>query len=74
MLCLLRLAFAVAQQACGIGGERCAPPRAALQWAASPGMAHQALAITLQKPLLVAELRWGALCCFWQAHPRQAGS
>ncbi|KAL4447306.1 hypothetical protein ABPG77_007339, partial [Micractinium sp. CCAP 211/92] len=27
-----------------------------LDWAASPGMAHQALAMTLQKPLLVAEL------------------
>ncbi len=31
------------------------------QWAASAGMAHQALAMTLQKPLLVAELRWGHL-------------
>lgn len=28
-----------------------------VQWAASAGMAHQALAMTLQKPLLVAELR-----------------
>ncbi|KAL4443584.1 hypothetical protein ABPG75_011321 [Micractinium tetrahymenae] len=27
-----------------------------LDWAASPGMAHQALAMTLQKPLMVAEL------------------
>ena len=26
------------------------------QWAAGPGMAHQTLAIILQKPLLVAEL------------------
>jgi hypothetical protein len=28
-----------------------------VQYAASPDMAHQALAMTLQKPLLVAELR-----------------
>lgn len=28
-----------------------------VQWAAAAGMAHQALAMTLQKPLLVAELR-----------------
>jgi hypothetical protein len=32
-----------------------------LDWAASAGMAHQALAMTLQKPLLVAELRWAGL-------------
>jgi hypothetical protein len=29
-----------------------------VQYAASPDMAHQALAMTVQKPLLVAELRW----------------
>ena len=29
-----------------------------VQYAASRDMAHQALAMTVQKPLLVAELRW----------------
>ena len=37
-----------------------APP----QWAAGPAGEHQALALTLQKPLLVAELRWASFAVF----------
>ena len=31
-----------------------------LHWAASPGLVRQSLAVTLQKPLFVAELRCAA--------------